>query len=127
MRWFLGFSALLWSGYGLFCFFDPAYLSGAAGVAADSATGTTEIRAMYGGLQAALGALTGAAFLRDDLRRPALFAIAFLCSGLFVARLSGAALDSGWSAYTGQALGFELVSAGLALWLLKRQGAQAAA
>jgi hypothetical protein len=119
-RVFLGLNALVWLPYGLYCFFDPGYLAGAAGVAATSATGSTEIRAMYGGLQAGIGALALAALLRADLVRPALLALAFLAGGLFLSRLSGSALDYGWSQYTGIALAFEITIAGGSLWLLRR-------
>ena len=47
-----------------------------------SPTGSTELRAMYGGLQIALGAFAALAALRSSLARPALLAIAFLTAGL---------------------------------------------
>jgi hypothetical protein len=55
-RIFLGLSALIWLPYGLLCFFQPAGLAESAGVTFTNATGATELRAMYGGLQAAIGA-----------------------------------------------------------------------
>lgn len=110
LRVFLAISALVWLPYGLYCFFDPAYLSGAAGVASASATGTIELRAMYGGLQAALGVLAAAACVQASLQRPALLALAFLCAGLFTARLLGAVLGGDFSPYTMFALVFELLS-----------------
>ncbi len=123
-RIFLGFSALLWLPYGLFCFFQPSYLAEVAGVAASSPTGTIELRAMYGGLEAALGVLAGLAGLalfRPQLLRPALVTLAFVCSGLFLARLLGAGLGRELSSYTAFGLAFELVSAALAIWLLAHE------
>ena len=120
VRVFLSFSALLWLPYGLWCFFDPGFLAGAAGVAFQSPTGSTELRAMYGGLQAALGALALAGALRAGLRRPALVTLGFLASGLALARLGGVALDGAPSAYTIAGLGFEITTAGLAVFLLSR-------
>ena len=64
---FLGLSTLVWLGYGLYCLLDPGYLAQAAGVAAASATGTTEIRAMYGGLQAGIGVIALGGLLRESL------------------------------------------------------------
>jgi hypothetical protein len=125
-RVFLAFSALVWLPYGLWCFFDPGFLAGAAGVASQSATGSTELRAMYGGLQAGLGALALCAVLRPGLARTALTALAFLCSGLALARLGGVALDGAPSAYTLWGLGFEIASAGLAAFFLTRPAAGAA-
>ncbi len=121
-RIFLAFSALLWLPYGLFCFFQPSYLAEVAGVAAISPTGPIELRAMYGGLEAALGALSAVAVFRPQLLRPALVALAFLCSGLFLARLLGAGLGQEVSSYTALGLAFELISAALASWLLAREG-----
>jgi len=83
-----------------------------------SHTGTIELRAMYGGLEAALGMLCLFAALRTDLVRPALICLAFLCSGLALARLSGAALEREVSSYTALGLAFETLSAGLSAGFL---------
>jgi hypothetical protein len=119
-RVFLALSALIWLPYGLFCFVEPEFLAGAAGVAFQSPTGSTELRAMYGGLQAALGALSLAGALDARLRGPAVLTLAFLCTGLALARLAGMALDDAASPYTLWGLGFEIGSATLAAWLLAR-------
>ena len=123
---FLALSTLVWLPYGLYCLFRPEALAGAAGVAFHSATGTTELRAMYGGLEAALGVLAGLALLRPSLVRPALVAIAFLTAGLATGRLIGVALDGNLSSYTATALAFELSSALIALALLRRHSPLAA-
>jgi hypothetical protein len=122
VRLFLGLHALLWLPYGLFCAFVPSFLEGAASLAAAPSTGTTEIRAMYGGLQAAIGVFALLALVRPVLRRPALLMLAFLCSGLASARLLGVGIDGAPSAYTLSVLGFETVSAGLAWWLVSTSG-----
>ena len=121
VRIFLGLSALLWLPYGLYCFFAPESLAEAAGVAFTSPTGSTELRAMYGGLQAAIGLLAGLGALRATLARSALVAIAFLTAGLGVARALGLALDGGFTSYTGMGLGFEFASAAIAVVLLGRK------
>ena len=120
-RAFLFVSALVWLPYGIFCFFQPGYLAEAAGVAASSTTGTVELRAMYGGLQAAIGALALWAALRPAWLRHALVAIAFLCAGLFVSRFAGAIAAGEVSGYTAFGLAFESSSALLAMWLLSRE------
>ncbi len=122
-RIFLGLSVLLWVPYGIYCFVQPGALAEAAGVVSTSATGSTELRAMYGGLQVAIGALALAGFLRENLTASALLAIAFLCGGLFSARLLGLVFDGGFSAYTGMGLAFEAVSLSFALLLFR--GAEA--
>jgi hypothetical protein len=120
-RIFLALSTLLWLPYGLWCFFAPGFLAGSAGVSFLSPTGSTELRAMYGGLQAAIGALALAGTLRAPLRRPALLALGFLASGLGLARLGGVALDGGFSSYTALGLLFEFTTAGFSAWLLSRE------
>ncbi len=127
LRFFLGFSAVVWLPYGVFCFFQPGFLEQAAGVASTSATATTELRAMYGGLQAAIGSLAALAVFRPRLRWPALVMLSFLCAGLGVSRLVGATFDGEVSSYTAFALVFEFVSAGLAAWFVSRGAVPAAA
>lgn len=124
-RIFLGLNAVVWIGYGLYCFFVPGSLAEGAGVAPTNATGSTELRAMYGGLQIGIGALAAAALVRPDFVRPALVALAFLAGGLFLARISGSTLDHGWSQYTGMALAFEITITGVSIALLRRAPAPA--
>jgi len=120
---FLALSALIWLPYGLFCLFQPGYLAEAAGVVATTPTGTTELRAMYGGLQAAIGALALVACLRPSLRRTALVTLVVLTAGLGSARLIGLALDGGFTAYTGAGLGLEWTTVLLGRWILRRDAA----
>lgn len=126
-RIFLALSALLWLPYGLYCFFQPGSLGDAAGVAFTSPTGATELRAMYGGLQAAIGTLCLLGVVSPAWRTHALVALGFLTAGLGLARLFGVAAGGGMSAYTVAALVFEFASAGLALALARKRGAWAAA
>ena len=120
-RIFLALSTLLWLPYGLWCFVAPDFLAGSAGVSFLSPTGSTELRAMYGGLQAAIGALALAGALRAPMRRPALVSLGFLASGLALARLGGVTLDGGLSSYTAVGLAFEIATAGLSAWFLSRE------
>jgi hypothetical protein len=117
---FLGLSALLWFPYGLYCFFAPTALGEIAGVTSTTATGTTELRAMYGGLQAALGVLAFAGMQRASLTQPALITLATVTAGLGGARLLGALTDGAWSAYTLMGLVFEIGSVLWATALLRR-------
>jgi hypothetical protein len=121
LRLFLGLNALIWLPYGLWCFAEPSFLAGAAGVAAQSTTASTELRAMYGGLQAAIGAIALAALLRAEFERPALLTLGFLCAGLALGRLGGIAIDGDPSSYTAGAISFEVVAASAAFALLYRQ------
>jgi len=83
-------------------------------------TATTELRAMYGGLQAGIGTLALLACFRPGLRVPALTTLLFLTGGLALARTLGVAVDGGLSSYTAMGLGFEFASASAAAWLLAR-------
>ena|SRR3989442_10755212 len=125
-RIFFALTALVWLPYGIFCFFQPGYLAEAAGVAATTTTGTIELRAMYGGLQAGIGAFALAAALRPALVRPALVASCFLFAGLAVARLLAAATTGELSSYTIAGLCLEWGSTALALWLLRSHTASLA-
>ncbi len=108
-RVYLGLSVLLWLPYGLYLIFDPSYLADAAGVVATTPTGSTELRAMYGGLQAAIGVFAGLALFRPVHAPKVYLAVAFLAGGLFSARLLGLLIDGGGGGYTYGALGFEAV------------------
>jgi len=125
-RIFFALTALVWLPYGIFCFFQPGYLAETAGVAATTATGTIELRAMYGGLQAGIGAFALAVAIRPALVRPALFASCFLFAGLAVARLLAAISMGELSSYTIAGLGLEWGSTVFALWLLRRPAASPA-
>lgn len=116
-RIFLGLSVLIWLGYGAYCFLFPETLTEAAGLVASTPTALTELRAMYGGLQMGLGMIALLALLREELVRPALFALATVSIGLFSTRLMGAVIDAGFSEYTNGALAFEFIASAAALTL----------
>ncbi len=120
---FLGLSVLVWLPYGIWCVFQPGYLAEAVGVIGSTATATTEIRAMYGGLQAGIGALCLAALLRPALVQPALIMLCFLTAGLGSTRLLGLVIDGSVSGYTVGAIIFELVSAAVAITLARKGAA----
>lgn len=105
--------------YGIFCFFQPTFLEQLAGVGATSTTGTVELRAMYGGLQTAFGALALLGALRPAVLQPALLTTAFLCAGLGLFRLLGAIAAAEVSSYTAMGLVFEVGSAAIAVSLLR--------
>jgi hypothetical protein len=119
-RIFLAANAALWLPYGLYCVVQPGFLGEAAGVTATTATGTTELRAMYGGLQASIGLLALVAALRRDVQRTALIALAFIAGGLLSGRVYGAFVDGGLSAYTIGALVLESGLTVLSIALLRK-------
>jgi len=107
IRIFLALCAVIWLPYGLYCLANPGSLAEAAGVAATSVTGSIELRAMYGGLQAAVGALALAGALRASLAPHALLALGSIAAGLGVSRVVSAANAGEFSSYTVMALGLE--------------------
>ena len=117
-------SALIWLPYGLYCFAQPSMLGDAAGLVATTPTATTEIRAMYGGLQAAMGGLALAAVFRERLIPGVLLTLVFLTGGLAATRVAGLIMDGSMSEYTVGGLAFELLSCGFALFALGRTGRQ---
>src|SRR5512134_2574056 len=106
----LGVSALLWIPYGIYCFVRPESLADAAGVSFSSPTGATDLRATYGGLTAAVGALAALGALSPSWTRQALLTLGTVCAGFGVARVAAVVLDGGLSAYTVQALVLEFVT-----------------
>lgn len=119
-RGFLITMGILWIAFGLYYFFQPEALAELAGVVATTPTAKTEIRAMYGGLEAAIGALAVTALVWPRLMEGVLVAMAVLTGGLGSTRLLGVLIDSSGSTYTAGGLAFELLSCGLALAALRR-------
>ena len=123
---FLAVLGALFLLYGLYCFVRPGFLAEAAGVSGTSATGVAELRAMYGGLQAAMGVLLLAAARDPRLELAGLAALAFVMPGLATARLGAAIFAGAWSAYTVGALAFELLTSAAAVALFRERLAAAA-
>lgn len=118
LRTFLAASATSWFGLGLWGFIAPESLISVVGVAVESRSGVVELRAMYGGLPMAVGALAAAGLFRPSLRRSALLTLAYLSAGLFMARLVGAAMVLEVTSFTATALLFEILSTVFAVRLL---------
>jgi len=117
---FLALNALAFIGYGLVCLVQPSVVADAAGLQVLNADGSTELRAMYGGLQTAVGMLALAGLLRVEMRQGVLLVLAFLFFGLASARALGVLMDSGVGSYTWGALVFEIVCVVIATTLFGR-------
>ena len=120
MTIYLALNAIVWFPYGLWCLVRPETLTAFAGVTMLTPTAVAEVRAMYGGLQAAVGAIAVTALVRPDHRRTIVMVLGVLTAGLGAARLIAALSGAGFSAYTGGAVVFELGSAAWAAVLLRR-------
>ena len=123
-RVFLGFQALIFIPYGLYCLVQPQILEDGAGLAATSMTGVIELQAMYGGLQTAVGVMCALAVFIERYRHSALLALTFIFAGLAVTRVSLALTHSDFSSYSLFAMIFESASLLFLLWymLLHNEG-----
>ena len=120
-RTYLIIAGLMWVAYGLYLLAAPQALAPTAGVAATSVTGLIELRAMYGGLEIAVGAFALAAAWLPAMLRSGLLAMGLACAGLGITRLLSATAAGEFSSYTRQGLALELTLTALALWLFLRQ------
>lgn len=122
MNWtraFLGLQVFVWLP-AVAVLFMPGLLHQVAGLYATSPTGTTEIRAMYGGLEGGVGVMCFIALFRPDFVKAALFALACLTGGLAIGRALGWTLDGSGTFYTIGVLGFEVFTLVVSLLLLSR-------
>jgi uncharacterized protein DUF4345 len=81
------------TGFGIACLLRPKSMLKRVDIQATSARGTTELRAMYGGMEIGLGAFFATAMAKPEWSRPALLAQTLGLGGLAVARLAGIVSD----------------------------------
>ena len=112
-RIILALTGCMFAIYGVMCLMDPATPAGYAGMELPGASASTEVIAMYGGLQTALGVLLVAWAWRPHLVVPALVLTLVVIGGLALGRASGL-LRNGADAYNLGAVGFETTTAILA-------------
>ncbi|MBX9915348.1 MAG: DUF4345 domain-containing protein [Pseudomonadaceae bacterium] len=118
---FLGFQALALIGLGVAYFIRPHEMTNLSGMLLMAQAAITDVRAYYGGLQMGLGAFLLLACRQTDLIRAALILLVLIYSALALARIGGLWLDGGFEqTFNLIALLIELVSAALAMWLLRR-------
>ena len=125
-KFVLWVAAVVFTAYGLVCFFDPSVAAGFAGLTMTNGNAVAEIGAMYGGLQTGIGVFCGLAAMRPAHYRSGLLVLALGIGLLAVGRLYSTLVnDDPVTAYTWGALVFEMLLAGLAAVAL-RQSASAA-
>jgi hypothetical protein len=117
---FLAAMGLVFAGYGLMCLFVPGTVADATGMGLTSEVAEAEVRAMYGGLQFAVGALALSGAVRPELERTALISLCFLFAGLAGGRLFAILLASDPGGYNYAACAFEAASLAVAFLLLRR-------
>ena len=119
---FLSITGLLFLPYGLYCVVEPGILTQYTGMGLSDNTAKIEVRAMYGGLQAAMGLFFLVCVANKDLTRPGLLVAVFCLGGLATARTFGLLVDGGDNGYNTAAVVYEGVSTVLALWAYKHTG-----
>lgn len=109
MRWFVGFSGLVFLFFGVMGLLNPLWVMDFVGYAKEGVGPLVlgEVRAIYGGLFAAMGLFTLLAAANPGRNRGALLLVGLLWLGVCAGRLAGAYLDGdpgipGWIA-----VGFE--------------------
>ncbi|MDZ4812652.1 MAG: DUF4345 family protein [Pseudomonadota bacterium] len=118
MRVFVVFVLLL-SGLSLLAFgvaiaYAPLRVMAMADVVATGAAAAVELRAFYGGLELALGALILICAWRPERRRDGLWLSVFIYAGVGITRAVGMLIDDIHTHFLGVALLVELGTAGLA-------------
>ena len=81
------------TGFGIACLVRPKSMLKRVDVRAQSARGTTELRAMYGGLELGLGVFFAVAAAKPEWSRPALLAQTLGLGALAASRLAGILTD----------------------------------
>lgn len=117
---FLWFAAIGWIGYGLYCLFVPSTLTTFAGLSPTTLTAEVEIRAMYGGLQTAVGVVAAIGALYPRRTEGVLLTLSCLYLGLCLTRTGSALILGDASVYTLGAASFEGLSALICIWLLRK-------
>lgn len=115
-RLLLVLSGITFIGFGVASLIWPGTLLVSVGIAPDTAAGRTEIRAMYGGLELAIGLFFLLSARRDDRVEPALLASTLFFFGLGAGRLCGMVLEGQAPAPIPAFLAVEIVAGSLSLW-----------
>jgi hypothetical protein len=105
----LGFTGVVFAVYGVYCAADPDALAEITGLAFARPDGHTEVRAMYGGLQAGFGLFLIYAVAKPALRVPALQLMLFVFAALAICRLIGISI-TGADSYNAGAVAYELLT-----------------
>ncbi len=112
--------------YGAACLFSPEMLGGFSGLGMDSASALTETRAMYGGLQIAIGLIFLRGAAQAEAERETLIVSLIMFGCLAGGRSIGLALDGLSGGYNNGAVGYEITSTLLSAYLVSRSASPAA-
>jgi hypothetical protein len=119
-RILLAVTGLVFFVHGLVCFIHPATIGMESGLAMPTPSSVIEVRAEYGGLPIALGLFFLAAALQKIEVRTGLIVMLTATAGYATARTLAVAMMGQLDQYNTAAIAYELPTALLALWALKR-------
>jgi hypothetical protein len=115
----LALASLSFIGFGVAFVMSPAEMAGVVGLAAETPSALTEVRAMYGGLEIALGVVLLTMLRGATAQIVGLRVAAFAFGGLALGRLTGLVVDGFWQPFTWLLMAVEILSAGLCVWALR--------
>jgi hypothetical protein len=104
---YLLFTVLVWLPWGLMCVFDITVIADIIGVSGMTPSGNSDLRAMYGGVQTAVGLIAALALYDTRFFPNLLFTLAFVGTCLALSRTYGLFVDDSSTAYTWGVLAYE--------------------
>ena len=116
----LAVTGLVFFVHGLVCFIHPATIGIESGLAMPTPSSIIEVRAEYGGLPMALGLFFLAAALQKIKVRTGLIVMLTVVTGYATARIAGVLITGQIDQYNAAAILYELTTALLTLWALKK-------
>lgn len=117
----LALQLLVLAGFGVAYFLWPEEMGAVSGMLLMESSAVTDVRAYYGALPIGLAVFLGLCLWLPELTRPALILLLVLYGSLALGRIVGLWLDGGaQQTFNLWAILFEVVSAGLAGWALRR-------
>jgi uncharacterized protein DUF4345 len=122
VRWFLLLTGVVFAAIGVYTLVDPAQTLALVGLQVIEVSSRNEMRAVYGGLNLAVGLYLCAAFGNAGLRPAALTFIALITGGLVFGRLVSLVVDGMPNTAIWYFLAIEVTGCVLAL-LLRRNAA----
>jgi hypothetical protein len=122
VRWVLGILAVVFLLLGVACIFVPRMMIGAMDIQAEPGKALADIRAVYGGLDLAIGILLAVCFVRKEWAT-GLAIGTLVCTCIFGGRLVGIIWDPAQDILTFGLFASEVLGAVLAAvaWFLARQ------
>ncbi|WP_419834262.1 DUF4345 family protein [Endozoicomonas atrinae] len=120
---YLIFNIAVWTPWGLACTLAPFLVTDIIGVKSLHPSGETDMRAMYGGFQLAMGLMALHALVNPRFFKSFVYALGVIGSCLALSRTYGLFIDDSFTIYTLGVLGYELFAgiSGL-IWLYLLSG-----